>query len=142
MLQCRPGDVGADVSHLNLHKTFCIPHGGGGPGMGPIGVKVCNAVNIGAYDVIVELHLLIITMLMSQTSSVSTHMLLLLTSTLESYLFTLDLETLGAVPAWPSHCVDGIQWHACVCSALWISLHPANLMVLHPHDGQRRFAEE
>ena len=36
---CRPGDFGADVSHLNLHKTFCIPHGGGGPGMGPIGVK-------------------------------------------------------------------------------------------------------
>jgi glycine dehydrogenase len=35
----RPGDVGADVGHLNLHKTFCIPHGGGGPGMGPIGVK-------------------------------------------------------------------------------------------------------
>uniref|UniRef100_A0A671UHP3 glycine dehydrogenase (aminomethyl-transferring) n=1 Tax=Sparus aurata TaxID=8175 RepID=A0A671UHP3_SPAAU len=36
---CRPGDYGSDVSHLNLHKTFCIPHGGGGPGMGPIGVK-------------------------------------------------------------------------------------------------------
>ncbi|MCB1971530.1 MAG: aminomethyl-transferring glycine dehydrogenase [Geminicoccaceae bacterium] len=36
---CRPGDYGADVSHINLHKTFCIPHGGGGPGMGPIGVK-------------------------------------------------------------------------------------------------------
>jgi glycine dehydrogenase len=35
---CRPGDIGADVCHLNLHKTFCIPHGGGGPGMGPIGV--------------------------------------------------------------------------------------------------------
>ena len=35
----KPGDVGGDVSHLNLHKTFCIPHGGGGPGMGPIGVK-------------------------------------------------------------------------------------------------------
>ncbi|WP_148254064.1 aminomethyl-transferring glycine dehydrogenase [Aidingimonas lacisalsi] len=35
----RPGDFGGDVSHLNLHKTFCIPHGGGGPGMGPIGVK-------------------------------------------------------------------------------------------------------
>jgi glycine dehydrogenase len=35
----RPGDYGADVGHLNLHKTFCIPHGGGGPGMGPIGVK-------------------------------------------------------------------------------------------------------
>jgi glycine dehydrogenase len=34
---CRPGDMGADVCHLNLHKTFCIPHGGGGPGMGPIG---------------------------------------------------------------------------------------------------------
>jgi glycine dehydrogenase len=32
---CRPGDIGADVCHLNLHKTFCIPHGGGGPGMGP-----------------------------------------------------------------------------------------------------------
>ena len=34
----RPGDIGADVGHLNLHKTFAIPHGGGGPGMGPIGV--------------------------------------------------------------------------------------------------------
>ena len=36
---CRPADIGADVCHLNLHKTFCIPHGGGGPGMGPIGVR-------------------------------------------------------------------------------------------------------
>ncbi len=36
---CRPGEIGADVSHINLHKTFAIPHGGGGPGMGPIGVK-------------------------------------------------------------------------------------------------------
>ena len=35
----KPADIGADVCHLNLHKTFCIPHGGGGPGMGPIGVK-------------------------------------------------------------------------------------------------------
>jgi glycine dehydrogenase len=37
---CRPGDMGADVCHLNLHKTFCIPHGGGGPGVGPIGVAL------------------------------------------------------------------------------------------------------
>ena len=36
---CRPGDYGADVCHLNLHKTFCIPHGGGGPGVGPIGAN-------------------------------------------------------------------------------------------------------
>ncbi len=36
---CKPGEFGADVSHLNLHKTFCIPHGGGGPGVGPIAVK-------------------------------------------------------------------------------------------------------
>ena len=35
----RPGDFGADVSHLNLHKTFCIPHGGGGPGVGPVAVR-------------------------------------------------------------------------------------------------------
>ncbi|NOT10719.1 MAG: aminomethyl-transferring glycine dehydrogenase [Methylococcaceae bacterium] len=35
---CRPGKIGVDVAHLNLHKTFCIPHGGGGPGVGPIGV--------------------------------------------------------------------------------------------------------
>ncbi len=35
----KPGEIGSDVSHLNLHKTFCIPHGGGGPGMGPIGVR-------------------------------------------------------------------------------------------------------
>ncbi len=36
---CRPAEFGADVAHINLHKTFCIPHGGGGPGMGPIGVR-------------------------------------------------------------------------------------------------------
>jgi glycine dehydrogenase len=36
---CRPAEIGADVAHINLHKTFAIPHGGGGPGMGPIGVK-------------------------------------------------------------------------------------------------------
>jgi glycine dehydrogenase len=36
---CRPGDFGPDVMHMNLHKTFCIPHGGGGPGVGPIGVR-------------------------------------------------------------------------------------------------------
>ena len=35
----QPGKFGADVSHLNLHKTFCIPHGGGGPGIGPVGVR-------------------------------------------------------------------------------------------------------
>jgi glycine dehydrogenase len=37
---CSPGEIGADVCHLNLHKTFCIPHGGGGPGVGPVGVKL------------------------------------------------------------------------------------------------------
>ena len=42
---CRPGDYGADVCHLNLHKTFCIPHGGGGPGVGPIGVAKHLALN-------------------------------------------------------------------------------------------------
>ncbi|MCA9666686.1 MAG: aminomethyl-transferring glycine dehydrogenase [Myxococcales bacterium] len=42
---CRPGDYGADVCHLNLHKTFCIPHGGGGPGMGPI----CVASHLAPY---------------------------------------------------------------------------------------------
>ncbi len=42
---CRPGDYGADVCHLNLHKTFCIPHGGGGPGMGPI----CVAPHLAPY---------------------------------------------------------------------------------------------
>src|SRR5947199_10242819 len=36
---CLPGDYGADVSHRNLHKTFCIPHGGGGPGVGPVAVR-------------------------------------------------------------------------------------------------------
>ena len=37
----RPGDMGFDVVHLNLHKTFSAPHGGGGPGAGPVGVKSC-----------------------------------------------------------------------------------------------------
>ncbi|XP_037947783.1 glycine dehydrogenase (decarboxylating), mitochondrial-like [Teleopsis dalmanni] len=49
---CRPGDYGSDVSHLNLHKTFCIPHGGGGPGMGPIGVKAHLAPYLPGHPVI------------------------------------------------------------------------------------------
>ncbi|MBP2168158.1 glycine dehydrogenase [Erwinia toletana] len=47
-----PGYIGADVSHLNLHKTFCIPHGGGGPGMGPIGVKAHLAPFIPGHSVV------------------------------------------------------------------------------------------
>uniref|UniRef100_A0A671LH40 glycine dehydrogenase (aminomethyl-transferring) n=1 Tax=Sinocyclocheilus anshuiensis TaxID=1608454 RepID=A0A671LH40_9TELE len=49
---CRPGDYGSDVSHLNLHKTFCIPHGGGGPGMGPIGVKQHLALFLPSHPVV------------------------------------------------------------------------------------------
>jgi glycine dehydrogenase len=49
---CRPGDVGADVCHLNLHKTFCIPHGGGGPGMGPIGVAAHLAPHVPTHPVV------------------------------------------------------------------------------------------
>jgi glycine dehydrogenase len=49
-----PGFIGADVSHLNLHKTFCIPHGGGGPGMGPIGVKAHLAPFVPATAVQIE----------------------------------------------------------------------------------------
>jgi len=47
-----PGIIGADVCHLNLHKTFCIPHGGGGPGMGPIGVKAHLAPYLPSHPVI------------------------------------------------------------------------------------------
>jgi len=47
-----PGVIGADVCHLNLHKTFCIPHGGGGPGMGPIGVKAHLAPHLPTHPVI------------------------------------------------------------------------------------------
>lgn len=47
-----PGYIGADVSHLNLHKTFCIPHGGGGPGMGPIGVKTHLAPFVPGHQVV------------------------------------------------------------------------------------------
>jgi glycine dehydrogenase len=49
---CRPGDIGADVCHLNLHKTFCIPHGGGGPGMGPIGVAAHLAAHLPTHPVV------------------------------------------------------------------------------------------
>ncbi|HEY4015057.1 MAG TPA: aminomethyl-transferring glycine dehydrogenase [Polyangiaceae bacterium] len=49
---CRPADVGADVCHVNLHKTFCIPHGGGGPGMGPIGVAQHLAAYLPSHPVI------------------------------------------------------------------------------------------
>lgn len=49
---CSPGDIGADVCHLNLHKTFCIPHGGGGPGMGPIGVAKHLAPYLPAHPVV------------------------------------------------------------------------------------------
>ncbi|MGA6103660.1 aminomethyl-transferring glycine dehydrogenase [Pseudomonas solani] len=48
----RPADIGADVSHMNLHKTFCIPHGGGGPGMGPIGVRAHLAPFVANHPVI------------------------------------------------------------------------------------------
>ncbi|MFN8582380.1 MAG: aminomethyl-transferring glycine dehydrogenase, partial [Gemmatimonadaceae bacterium] len=48
----RPGDIGADVCHLNLHKTFCIPHGGGGPGVGPIGVAKHLAPHLPGHPVI------------------------------------------------------------------------------------------
>ncbi len=51
----RPGDIGADVCHLNLHKTFCIPHGGGGPGMGPIGVAAHLAPFLPGHPVIAQL---------------------------------------------------------------------------------------
>ena len=50
----RPGDIGADVCHLNLHKTFCIPHGGGGPGMGPIGVAAHLAPFLPGHPVIAQ----------------------------------------------------------------------------------------
>ena len=48
----KPADIGADVSHVNLHKTFCIPHGGGGPGMGPIGVKAHLAPHVANHSLI------------------------------------------------------------------------------------------
>jgi glycine dehydrogenase len=48
----KPAEIGADVSHVNLHKTFCIPHGGGGPGMGPIGVKAHLAPYLANHSVI------------------------------------------------------------------------------------------
>jgi glycine dehydrogenase len=48
----KPADIGADVSHVNLHKTFCIPHGGGGPGMGPIGVKAHLAPFVANHSVV------------------------------------------------------------------------------------------
>ncbi|KAJ1547610.1 hypothetical protein HK096_002086 [Nowakowskiella sp. JEL0078] len=49
---CKPAEIGADVCHLNLHKTFCIPHGGGGPGMGPIGVTSTLAPFLPAHPVV------------------------------------------------------------------------------------------
>jgi glycine dehydrogenase len=51
---CRPADIGADVCHINLHKTFCIPHGGGGPGMGPIAVKQHLAPFLPGHPVVVQ----------------------------------------------------------------------------------------
>ena len=51
---CRPGDFGGDVCHLNLHKTFCIPHGGGGPGMGPIGVAAHLAPFLPGHSVVAD----------------------------------------------------------------------------------------
>ena len=51
---CSPGEIGADVCHLNLHKTFCIPHGGGGPGVGPIGVAEHLAVFLPGHPIHLE----------------------------------------------------------------------------------------
>jgi glycine dehydrogenase len=52
---CRPAEFGADVCHLNLHKTFCIPHGGGGPGMGPIGVAEHLTPFLPGHPVVIEI---------------------------------------------------------------------------------------
>lgn len=62
---CRPGDYGSDVSHLNLHKTFCIPHGGGGPGAGPIGVKGKHELQGTQISNVILYIILITTMLLS-----------------------------------------------------------------------------
>jgi glycine dehydrogenase len=51
---CRPGDYGADVCHINLHKTFCIPHGGGGPGVGPIAVQAHLAPYLPGHSFLME----------------------------------------------------------------------------------------
>ncbi len=61
-----PGHIGADVCHLNLHKTFCIPHGGGGPGMGPIGVKKHLAPFLPSHPVVCNLGLSILHLSFSQ----------------------------------------------------------------------------
>ena len=53
---CRPAEIGADVAHLNLHKTFCIPHGGGGPGMGPIGVRAHLAAYLPEHAVVPDVN--------------------------------------------------------------------------------------
>lgn len=53
---CQPAQIGADVSHINLHKTFAIPHGGGGPGMGPIGVKAHLAAFLPDHPVVVGIN--------------------------------------------------------------------------------------
>ncbi|GJQ12770.1 hypothetical protein GpartN1_g4561.t1 [Galdieria partita] len=53
---CSPGDIGADVCHLNLHKTFCIPHGGGGPGMGPIAVASHLAPFLPSHPIVPPIH--------------------------------------------------------------------------------------
>ncbi|MEW6509441.1 MAG: aminomethyl-transferring glycine dehydrogenase [Bacteroidota bacterium] len=53
---CRPAEIGADVCHLNLHKTFCIPHGGGGPGMGPIAVAQHLAPHLPGHPVVSDGH--------------------------------------------------------------------------------------
>jgi len=86
---CRPADIGADVCHLNLHKTFCIPHGGGGPGMGPIGVAE-HLVNFLPGHPVVEVH----------------------SSARSAGNLKVELQPIGAVAAapWGSASILAISW--------------------------------
>lgn len=133
-----PGHIGADVCHLNLHKTFCIPHGGGGPGMGPIGVKKHLAPYLPSHPVV-------------STGSYFVHVKL---------MYAVKLQRWGwaccrfSTEVYHSHivicvCADWNRWipktwedwasWCHLCCALRVCLDFANLLLLHCHDGEQGF---
>ena len=118
-----PGFIGADVCHLNLHKTFCIPHGGGGPGMGPIGVKQHLAPFLPSHPVVsVNSYMLWSLIHLSQWLSYllfCTHSVYSATDTYRWYPWTRADITAG------NH----------FCSTMGVCAYLANLVYLHCHDG-------
>ena len=142
-----PGHIGADVCHLNLHKTFCIPHGGGGPGMGPIGVKKHLAPYLPSHPVVSTMIpiLCMWSWCMVWNSRISLPIFYIEVSYIQGFRYLYNemyhshiVICVCADWNWwiPKARKDWASW-CHLCSTLRVCLDFANLLLLHYHDGEQ-----